>query len=115
VVEAPVPDGSVRHAVSRKGHDRADDGAGHHVVPVVELVNSECTTDEHRAEDGGVDDDELPHGRVVVGEDLELGVEIQVEEDETGKGSCRMAAGERLQAVVNLVWVSGADVAGVVD
>lgn len=115
VVESPVPDGRVRHAVSRKGHGRADDGAGHHVVPVVELVNSERTADEHRAEDGHVDDDELPHGRVVVGKDLELGVEVQVQKDKARKGGRRMAAGERLQAVVNLVWVAGADVARVVD
>lgn len=115
MVEAPVPDGRVRHAVSRKGHDSADDGAGHHVVPVVELVNSERTADEHRAEDGRPDDNELPHGRVVVGEDLELGVEVQGQKDEARKGGRRMAAGERLQAVVDLVWVSRADVARVVD
>lgn len=115
VVEAPVPDGGVCHAVCRKGHDSTDNGASHHVVPVVEFVNSERTADEHRAEDGRVDDDELPHGWMVVGEDLELGVEVQGQEDEARKGGRRMAAGERLQAVVNLVWVSRADVAGVVD
>lgn len=115
VVEAPVPDGGVRHAVSRKGHDSTDNGTGNHVVPVVELVDSERTTDKHGAENGRVNDNELPHGRVVVGKDLELGVEVQVQEDEARKSSRRMAAGERLQAVVNLVWVSGADVAGVVD
>lgn len=66
VVEAPVPDGRVDHAVRGKGHDGADDGSGKDVVPVVVLVDGEGAADQARAEDGHVDDDELPHGGVLV-------------------------------------------------
>lgn len=111
MVEAPIPDGCVQHTVCGKGHNSADDTSGDDVVPVVEFINSERTADEHRAEDGGVDGDELPHGRVVVGKHLELRVEVQREVDEASESRGGVAAGERLQAVVNLVWVSGANVA----
>lgn len=115
MVEAPVPDGSVQHAVSRKGHDGTDDGAGNNVVPVVEFVNSERTADEHRAKDGSVDGDELPHGRVVVGKHLELRVEVQRQVDEASESRGGVATGERLQTVVDLVWVSSANVTRKVD
>lgn len=109
VVISPVPNGRVGHSVRRKGHHGADDGAGDDVVPVVELVNGEGASDQNGAENGGVDEDELPHGRVVVGEDLELGVEVEVQEDEAGERGRRVATGKGLQAVVDLVWVAGAD------
>lgn len=110
VVEAPVPDRCVQHAVCGKGHDGANDSSGDDVVPVVEFVDSERTADEDRAEDGGVDGDELPHCRVVVCKHLELRVEVQREVDEASESRGGVAAGERLQAVVNLVWVSGANI-----
>ena len=45
VVEAEVPDRGVHHAVAAEGHEGADDRAGEHVVPVVELVNGERAAD----------------------------------------------------------------------
>lgn len=87
VVESEIPDGCVYHAVGAEGEDGANDGAGDAVVPVVELVDGEGTRNEGSAENGCVDSDQLPHRGVVVREDLELGVEVEVKEDETRKSS----------------------------
>lgn len=55
------------------------------------FVDGEGTTDETSAEDGSVQGNDFPHCGVVVGKDLELCVEVQVQEDEAGKGSRRVA------------------------
>lgn len=109
VVEAKVPDGSVGHAVGGEGEDDTDGGTSKDVVPVVELVNGERTTDEDGTEDGDVGDDELPHSGVVVGEDLELGVEVEVEVNEASEAGGGVAGGETLEGVVDLLHVSSAD------
>lgn len=83
VVEAEVPNAGVHHPVGAQSEHGTDDGAGDNVVPVMVLVNSEGTGDQGGTEDGGVECGELPHVRRIVGEDLELGVEVQVQEDET--------------------------------
>jgi hypothetical protein len=83
VVEAEVPDAGVHHPVCAQSEHGADDGAGKNVVPVVILVDREGASDQGGAEDLGVESGELPHVRRIVGEDLELGVEVQVQEDET--------------------------------
>lgn len=115
VVEAPVPDGGVGHAVSRKSHDCADTGASKNIVPVVELVNGEGATNKDSAKDGGVNGNELPHGGVVVGKDLELCVEVEVEVDKAGKGRGGVARGEGLKTVIDGVWVACADIPSKVD
>lgn len=111
VIVAPVPDGSICHAVGGESHHGANDCAGDNVVPVVELVNGQRTADKHSAEDRGVDDDQLPHARVIVGENLELGVEVQVKVDKSAKGCGSVAGGERLKAVIDGVCVARANVA----
>lgn len=111
VVEAPVPNGSIRHAVRGEGHHGANDGACDDIIPVVELVDGQGAADEHSAEDGGVDSDQLPHAGVVVGKDLELGIEVEVQVHEPTKGGGGVTRGEGFQAVVDGVWVAGADVA----
>lgn len=111
VVEAPVPNGGVCHAVRGEGHHGANNGAGNDVIPVVELVDGQRTADEHSAKDRSVNDNQLPHARVVVGEDLQLGVQVEVQIYESTKGSGGVARGEGLETVVNGVWVAGADVA----
>lgn len=115
VVGAPVPDGRVHHTIGTEGHDGADDGAGETVVPVVVLVDGEGAGDERRAEDWGVGGDELPHGWVVVGPDLQLGVEVERKEDEARKGGGRVARREALERVVDLGLVACADGAVVHD
>jgi len=82
VVEAEVPDAGVHHPVCTQSEHGADDGASKNVVPVVILVDREGASDQGGTEDGGVESGELPHVRRIVGEDLELGVEVQVQEDE---------------------------------
>ena len=115
VVEAEVPDGGVDHAVRREGHDGPDDGAGEHVVPVVVLVDGQGAADQARAQDRRVDGDQLPHGRVVVGKDLELGVEVEVQVDEAREGGRGVARRHRLERVVDLLGVARADLGRVVD
>lgn len=76
VVHAIVPYCRVYHAIGREGEDDANDTARHDVVPVVRLVDGERTRQEACEQDGQVQDHELPQGRVVVGEDLELRIEV---------------------------------------
>lgn len=45
VIESPVPHSGVCHSVGGKCHHCTDDGAGHDIIPVVELVNGERTSD----------------------------------------------------------------------
>jgi len=83
VVEAEVPNAGVHHPVGTQSENGTDDSAGDNIVPVVVFINREGTRDQGGAENRGVESRELPHVRRVVGEDLELGVEVQVQEDET--------------------------------
>jgi hypothetical protein len=115
VVVAPVPDGGVGHAVGRKGKDGANDGASNDVVPVVILIHGQGTANQASTEDGSVDGNELPHGGVVVGKDLELGVEVERQVDKASKSSGGVTTGKGLEGVVDLLLVAGADVAGVVN
>lgn len=71
VVEAEVPDGGIQHAVGREGEHSPNDGTSEDVVPVVILVNGKSTADESCTKKRGIDSNELPHGRMVVGEDLD--------------------------------------------
>lgn len=93
MIEPKIPNTSVDHSIGRGGHDGPDDGAGEAVVPVVEFVDGEGAGDEGGAEEGRVQGEELPHGRVVVGEDFELGVEVVVEVEEAWRGAERRVGG----------------------
>lgn len=95
VLTAEVPDGSVGHTVSGESHDSTNNGSGENVVPVVELVNGQGPTNEACTEDRSVDGNELPHGRVVVGEDLQLRVQVAVEVHESCERCRGMARGHR--------------------
>ena len=55
----------------------------------MEFVDGEGAGDEGCAEEGRVEGDQLPHCWVVVREDLEFGVEVEVEEGETGPLVCK--------------------------
>lgn len=77
----------------------------------MELVDGEGAADEGGAEQGCHDGDELPEGRVVVGGDLELGVEVERQVDEAGEGGRRVARREGLEAVVDFLLVARADAA----
>jgi len=114
VIEAPVPDSGVCHSVSGESKDGSNDGASKDIVEVVILVDSESSTDENGTEKRGVGDDELPHGRMVVGEDLELGVEVKVQVDEASKGSSGVTTGHGLKSIVDLALVASADIGSVV-
>lgn len=84
-------------------------------LPVVKLVNRQGTANKARAEDRGIYGDQLPHGRVIVGKDLELGVQVQIQIDEPRERSRRVSRRHRLKAVIDLVPVPGADLRRVVD
>lgn len=47
----------------------------------MELVNRESASDEDCAKDRHVHENELPVCRTIVREDLELGIEVEVEKD----------------------------------
>lgn len=115
VVEAEVPDTRVDHAVRRQSHDRTDAGTSEDIVPVVIFINGQSAADEHRAEDGSVGHNQLPERGVVVGPDLELGVKVEIQEDEAAKSCGGMTAWERLYGVINLILVASADATVVHD
>lgn len=115
VVEAPVPDSGVSHSVSGESEDGSNDGTSKDIVEVVILVDSESSTNENGAEKRGVGDNELPHGGMVVGEDLELGVEVKVQVDEASKGGSGVSTGHRLKSIVDLALVASANIGSVVE
>jgi hypothetical protein len=80
-------------------------------LPVVVLVNGKGAADEAGSKNGCVEGNDLPHGGVVVGKDLELGIQVEVQEDEASKGSGGVTRWHGLQAVVNLLAVARADAA----
>jgi hypothetical protein len=81
----------------------------------VVLVDGERAANEYSAENGHVQDNELPHGWVVVGEDLQLSVEIEIQEDKSSEGGGGVTRRHRLQAVVDLLLVTSADLTIVHD
>lgn len=115
VVEAEVPNRGVYHAVARESEHGTDDSSSQDIVPVVVLVDRECTANEASTKDRRVDGDELPHGRVVVGKHLEFCVEVAVQEykaSECGRGVSRRHA---LKRIIDLLFVTCADAAVVHD
>ena len=111
VVEAEVPYRGIDHAVRAEGHEGTNDGAGEDVVPVVVLVNRQCAADQASAQHWCIDGDKLPHCWVVVGENLELCVQVKVQENEASEGSGCVTGRHGLEAVVDLVLVASADAA----
>jgi hypothetical protein len=128
VVEAEVPDRGVDHAVRAKGHHGADNSSSENIIPValrlavvpcalqtlislpvVVFVNGKCSTDEAGSKNRCVKSDDLPHGWVVVGEDLELGVQVEVQENKASKGSGGVTRRHGFQAIVDLLTVTCAD------
>jgi hypothetical protein len=80
-------------------------------LPVVVLVNGKSATNETGSKERGVNSNELPHGGMVVGKDLELSVQVEVQEDEASESSGGVTRRHGLEAVVNLVLVTCADAA----
>lgn len=128
MVETEVPDGGVlyvggeyllqisrsgtyKHAVRAKGHDRTDHGASEDVVIVVEIIDCERATNQARAQKGSDGRDKLPHGWVIVGEDLELGVEVEGQEDEASKGGGGVTGWHTFKTVIDLLLISSTDAA----
>ena len=70
------------------------------------FVDSKSTSDQAGTEDGSIEEDQLPECWVVVAEDLEFGIEVEVEVDESTKGSSGMSRWHRFQRVIDLVLVT---------
>lgn len=81
----------------------------------MKLVNCQGTADKARAEDRGVDGDQLPHSRVIVGKDLQLRVEVQIQIDEPRERSRRVSRRHRLKTIINLIPVPSADLRRIVN
>lgn len=109
MVEPEIPHGSIHHSIRAEGEHGPDDCTGDAVVPIVELIDSKGASNEDSGENRGIDSNQLPHRRVVVGEDLKFGIKIKVEEDESRKGGCGVTRREGFETVVDLVTVTGAD------
>lgn len=109
VIEAEIPYARKRHAERAEGHDGPDDRPGEQIIPMVKLIDGQSARDQTGAEDGRIRRDQLPHGRVVVGEDLEFGVEVEIEEDEAGEGGRGVPGRHRFQGVVDFLLVARAD------
>lgn len=115
MVEAEVPYAGVDHAVCRECEDSTNNGSGQKVVPVVVGVDGERSCNQASSKNRHVSDDQLPHGRMVVAPDLELGVEVEVQKDEACECSSCVSAGHRFEGIVDFVFVSSADFAIIHD
>jgi hypothetical protein len=111
VIETEVPDAGVDHSVRAEGHESTDNGPGENVIPVVVFVDGKGSTDEAGPKNGCVESDDLPHSRVVVGKDLQLGVKVQVQEHEASKSCSSMTRWHRLETVVDFTLVARANAA----
>ena len=49
-----------------------------YVVPIMILINGQCSGDESSSKDRRVNDNQLPQRGMMVGEYLELGIQIEV-------------------------------------
>jgi len=76
VIDSPVPDGSVDHAIRGKREEGTNNGTSKAVVPVVKLINGKSACDQCCSENWGVDGNQFPHCWVVVGEKLQLGIQV---------------------------------------
>lgn len=70
MVETEVPHTRIDLAEAREREHGTDSCAGDYVVPVVELIDCQGSSDQHSAENRGVDEGLFPHCAVEVGEDL---------------------------------------------
>ena len=79
------------------------------------LVDGQGSRNQTCAEQWGVQHNQLPHGRVVVAEDLEFGIEVQEQVHEACESGGRVARWHGFQRVVYLTLVTGANSAVVHD
>jgi len=109
VVETEVPDGGKGHAESDDGCAGTDYSTGENVVPVVEFIDGKSASDQASTEDGRKEQDHLPERGTVCAHNLELGIEVQRQEDQSRKSCSRMTRRHRLERVVDLFLVACAD------
>ncbi len=115
MVESKVPNTCINHSISADCHHSSNDCTRKTVVPVVKFINRQCTCDESGTEKWRVDGDELPESWVVIGEELQLGIQVKIKKDEASEGGSRVSGGEGFERVIDRVLVTGADAAVVHD
>lgn len=76
MIDPPVEDTRIHHPESSERDHDPNHRARDDVVPGMRVVSDEGPAQQHGAEDGDREGHELPQGSVIVGEDLELRVEI---------------------------------------
>ncbi|KAH0551745.1 hypothetical protein GP486_007037 [Trichoglossum hirsutum] len=106
VVDAVIPQTRVHDPVAARGHDGADDGAGDDVVGVVVLAHDQGAAQEGGGEDGDVGQDEDEVGRLVVGEELELGVQVDGQSGMGRSAGLKTGPREKQERVVVVVVVA---------
>jgi len=73
------------------------------------FIDGEGTSDQYRPKNRSEEQNHFPVRRIMCAHDLQLGVEVQGEEDKTSKRGSRMARRKRLEGVVDIFLVSSAD------
>lgn len=96
MVEPKVPNRRIHHPIRYERENRADERARDDVGRLVVPVDGEGAAHDESAEEREHGDEEFPELRLVVGEELELGVEVERHEDCGGEGGGCVAAGEGL-------------------
>ena len=79
MIEAEIPNTCIDHSVRAESHASTNDGAGQDISPVMILVGRKRTTDQRRAQDRHVSDDELEVRRMVIAPDFKFRVEVEIE------------------------------------
>jgi len=115
VVEPEVPNASEGHPEGDKCASRADQATDGNVVPVMEAVHGHNHCDENGAENRSHKEEHLPVGGIVSGHELELGIEVERKEDESGKGGGGMSTGHRFDGIIDGFLVTSANFAGKVE
>ena len=69
------------------------------------LVDSERAADKTRTEEWRIERNQLPHGRMIVREDLKLSIQIKIKKHEACKRRGRMTRRHALQRIIDLLLI----------
>lgn len=81
-----------------------------YIVPMVVIRHLQIARDQDSAEDGAVQDDDLPEARLVSGPYLHVCIEPEEEEAESSKSGFGVTGGKGYEGVLDGSGVAGADV-----
>lgn len=91
VVPPEIPNACEAHAVTEDRHRNTNQAAGNNVVPIVRHIKTQLSDDNGGGDDRSDKDQEFPVRGVVVGEDLEVRVQVESAVKETCPSSNGMS------------------------